>query len=445
MLNPADVLKIKYEFIRKVGLFLGKRTYLADTCYEELIPYFSDAVQTEIFTDCLEYSDECLLTSKADKYDDPPEDVLPVSCNDQISISLSKTSTSCTATSFARNDVGGIQPKIVIYNDEIIHDAVIDLGVTESCIKGGGEQTEEVRVGCTGDPESCDDLARIGAYTGVGFGALPLLYPAGYVKTIRFYFGKVGSQYQMDIDVSPSNVPTWTACGGCNPVNAAHLYFSATPANYTVAWETLMANIAETLGAETEPRFEVFGAGVNASWNYWGRIKHNPDSAGPHWMGINKYDSRFTINDGTTDFQFNNTAVLINQTSFLSQTVEFTTSCGTVEVTGNSNAGGSGTLAGDTNYITLQFVSSYLPLNITTTIIGDTTCTITTVTATYNTTSLIDTIEWLDPSDVVIASTSPLTYISGDHTFTTTTNETGEFTFRVTLDNGCIDSSTITV
>lgn len=433
MLQPADVLKIKCKFVEKMVSFLNKRKYEIDACYCDVLPYFADAQLATVFADaeCLDHDDECLLNKKAAKYSDQPE-LNPgiVSCSDQVDITLTQSSASCSTSTVVKNSTGQAYPKIVLYNDELYHDAVLNIELTDC---DGTTQVEQIRCGCTGTPEVCTDANRVSGLMTFTLTTPATTYPGGYINTIRLYetdSNGVLINSPMDLDISPSNVGTWNACGTCTTVNAADLYFSS--GNYATAWVNLMENISKTLYAG-DVNLDASIITGSSLWLYQYRIKHNPSS---EWLGPNRNDFFVKIYNGTTLVNPSAALLPFTQGSFLHQEIDFDVDCGTITATADSFAGGGATAGPLANFNYLQFLTQDIPLPISVSSSGDTSCTLVTLTAVYDTDQTVSSVEWLDPLLSTISTTTTAKVNSDD---------TGEYTFQVTLENGCVVSDTITV
>lgn len=435
MLAPADVLSVKCKFVEKMKKFLEKRKSQVDVCYCEVLPYFADAqLATTLYdADCLDIEDECALEVKADKYGPQPDTSTPteIPCSAQATISITSTTDSCATVASVSDPVyGSVYPLINLTADSIYHDGIINLNVS-GC---DGKQTVSVRTGCTGDPEVCTDSQRVAGDMTFILTNPATTYPGGYIKTLRLYetnSNGVIINSPIDLDVSPANVGTWNACGTCSAVNGADLYFSS--GNYKTAWLQLMQNISRTRysGADN------IAADLTQSsvWLYRYKIKHLPSS---EWLGPNRNDFKVTVyNSDKGSYQVATTTVVpFTQGSFLSQTVDFDTTCGTVTASANSFAGGGATLSQYANFNFINFLTNTIPLPITAGISGATTCSTATLTASYSTTYAVDSVEWRDPSNTLISNTT---------TAVINTAVTGTYTFKLILDNGCEITDTIII
>lgn len=210
MLLPADVLSLKCEFVKQTVKFLRRRESEVELCYHPLLKYFADAQLASMLydADCLDTEDICRLEKKADKYGAQPElNPGTVVCADQVDINLAKTLVECASTVEVVNGSGLAFPTIVLYNDSLYHDAILDVKVTD-CLSGS-VQTEQIRVGCSGDPESCNDDHRVSGYMTFLLTNPTSAYPGGYIQTLRLYATDANGllvNSALDLDVSPSNV-----------------------------------------------------------------------------------------------------------------------------------------------------------------------------------------------------------------------------------------------
>jgi hypothetical protein len=154
-------------------------------------------------------------------------------------------------------------------------------------------------------------------------------------------------------------------------------------------------------------------------------------------MGPNKDDFLVNVYNGSTVISAVTSTSSIPQASFLHQEIDFDVNCGTLTATADSFIGSAATPATNTNFNYLQFLTQdiiSLPISVSST--GDAPCSLATLTATYTADSTISSIEWRDPSNTLIGTTS-VVYIN--------TTESGTYTFKVILANGCVLSDTIIV
>ena len=172
----------------------------------------------------------------------------------------------------------------------------------------------------------------------------------------------------------------------------------------------------------------------NGNWYYYFYAKHNPSGV---WIGPNRNDFWMTVFDGTSNVLTYTTVLPFTQGSFLHQEVEFEVPCGTVTASADSFAGGAATAGPLANFNYLQFTTqdiTALPITVTTA--GDTSCDLITLTAVYDTAQSVSSIEWRDPLNNTISTTTVVRVPS---------TETGTYTFRVELSNGCIATKTINI
>jgi hypothetical protein len=210
MLQAADVLKIKCKFVEQMLKFLNKRKYELDACYCDVLPYFADAQLASTFyvAECLDHEDECRLQKKANDYSGQPElnpDI--TECAAQGTIALAKVVATCTPSVVVKNISGQSFPRIVLYNNSLYHDAFINIEVTD-CLTST-PQIEEIRCGCVGTPEVCNDDHRVSAFMRFILNNANTAYPGGYINTLRLYqtdSSGVLVNTPIDLDVSPANV-----------------------------------------------------------------------------------------------------------------------------------------------------------------------------------------------------------------------------------------------
>lgn len=256
MLAPADVLNIKCEFVNKVLAYLSKRRYAVNVCPCTLYPYYARYAKVAIIdNDCLDYDDECAITS-ATKY----EHVAVVctsstDCNAQVTITLSQEETSCTQVAGLSKTIptgvnsltSSASATTILTNNSQYVNAYIYLGATSSGTCGSNVGSTTVNGGCTSS--GCSDDHKFIHWFGMS--SVTAVPYNTYIKTLRVYTTDVtGSlSYSIDLDLDPTTSPYYvddiTDCPGCSTVLSNEVQFGN--ANFSDAFETLMDNVSIAL------------------------------------------------------------------------------------------------------------------------------------------------------------------------------------------------------
>lgn len=440
-LLDADVLKLQCKFVNKVLNDIKRRKYNIDVDLEDIYTYYTDYALSSFLIDCLEYEDECVLTSTANKYDDEPDDVVVTTpCNTQGALTLSSTSTPCAYTTYLSTELGvSAFPRFTLIPDSLKHPGYITLNAT-GC---EGTFTNEIETGCIYGGGCDPDFWNFGASAVATAYQIAGKYPSGFLTSIRLYEtdeNGIPSTTPLDIDLTPANIAQWTSCPSCLAVNAADLLFGA--ADFKDALNTLLENVSRTLYDDVFIDFNVHKRDLISnpgSLQFYTSIKHQP--AG-RWMCINKDDARITYDKGGSDgvitkiFQPNYEAVTGTKTAAMYEEVTVPTICGDMDIiVRNTNLTGiypSVNSAATSFYnIVLSDPTSVVPVSIQ----GDTTidCTEYELTAVFDVDSA-STYAWTNSSDVEVSEQT---------SFTTSTSDT--YTFTLTLTNGCVVTQQITV
>jgi hypothetical protein len=170
-------------------------------------------------------------------------------------------------------------------------------------------------------------------------------------------------------------------------------------------------------------------------WLYQFKIKHNPSGI---WFGPNKNDFQVSVYNGNTNSTSIATATVsaFTQGSFLHQELDFDVSCGVVTGTADSFAGGGATAGPLANFNYLQFLTQDLPLPISFSLSGDSSCTLASLIGTYTTQETVASVQWEYPLNTIISTDSAILI---------NTLDVGDYIFRVILANGCEITETITI
>lgn len=433
----ADVLKIKCEFVTKVISFLKTRRYVIDTCYKSIISYYSDMILVTKLIDCISSEDECDLTFKANHYggQDPLNpDITP--CNDQATIVLSSSITSCNGTYSAVNTLdGGNLPIVILNNNSLLHDAGLNLQL-KTC---GTTYSTPVICGCSGHPQVCVDVNRLKFWRTFTLNNVNSTYAGYYIKKLNLGYTNSSGVYagSVDLNIAPSNIAAWTGCGSCEAIIGSDLILPSLSTNntaYKTAWEKLMRNVGRVLGFSLEGTLAIYTIG-SSQYEYDFAIKHNPNAA---WAGIYQPTFSYTISNGVLD-QVYNTSQRLGQVTFLSQSAAFSTPCGSVTIKGDSFAGATAAISNTSNFNKVVLSNPALPLPITVSVTsGVASCSIVTLSAAITTLNAISSVQWVEDLTSTIIGTTNTIQVPAPVTLS-------DYTFTIILTNGCHISKTISV
>lgn len=442
MLNPADVLKIKCNFVSEVLRFLNKRKYVIDVCPCILYPYYGEHGLTSVVdSDCLSYTNECVLLDN--KYSTPTECEATLSeCDDQLAIALTTTTSPCTLLAYTLNrSNGSTYPTMFTTDDSIYVNGTLSLKLvaTGDCtvdidyvtIYGGASS-----LGTSDDYKSTCALGHYSPYT--SFKGTT----ASYVKSLRVYetdeFGVlINTPIDLDLDPSTSIYYADTVdCPGCTALLPSEVELG--DPNFTTNFETLMDNVS--IARYGSPGFHNISATFFSSSNVY-RVfsiaKHNPAS---YHFGIHRPNGNLWIKDPATNKDYiqginyfsTGSVKFYYDSSNFSPDPDIYDCADITPIIGNQNSAPQyDTSAYSFNYI--AFTSPYGTKQINVTSQSTASCSITLLTATYDET-LVTSVEWLDPSDMVISTSATAAAVNP-----------GVYTFNATLLNGCIATSTITI
>lgn len=433
-MTNADVVKLGCEFARQMKLFITRSKYIAEPCLDEILYYFSKYKLSTTLADCLTYEDECELSKIASHIaDEPTVDPTITECGDQATITLSKSSTACTYTVSLENLAGiaSAFPTLVLEEDTVYQAAQIKVKAT-GC---GDIAYDTVITGCknitNGSSPVCAETYKFSLNIYYNIEG-PHKNTTGYIKTIRLYAtdsNGVLINTPIDVDVSPSNLATWTGCGLCSGINPTDLYFGS--ANWASAFKELLDNVIYTLNGALDALWLVSSGPAYISIG--NTVKNAPAS---EWYGINKNDFRVQwVNDLAaviTVTSPNSTGYTITQ-SYMADEFTITTDCGDLTGRAVMNAG-KPAYSAMSNFNELITTNLELDKAVSIVNLDSPSCTITTLTASF-TSSVSDPIYyWTNSDDDVISDE-----------LTVTVTEAGEYTFTVVVGEGCVSQNSITV
>jgi len=252
MLTPADVLKIKCEFVNKVLEILTARKYKVDVCTCELKSYYIDALLVDKLypAECLEFVDHCRLEKLADSY---PEVVActatTVECTNQADITLAATTVTCTHTATLRSSNNTAYPDVFTTDNSQYVNGSIGMYAQGVGVCANAEQSVTVTGGCTssGCSNSHKAILKRGFQSDSSFNG----DDDAFIKTLRVYktdaLGTLDPT-PIDLDLDPATsvyLADTIDCPGCTAILASELYISDT--NFESTFVTLMNNVSLAL------------------------------------------------------------------------------------------------------------------------------------------------------------------------------------------------------
>ena len=436
MIQTADVTKLACHFIDNVKLYIKRRKYQITPCVDELYASFKNYKLATSLADCLEHEDECALTNIT--ADLTVAECTPTikSCDDVLTVTLSKSSSTCNTTVKRQklNGINSVFPDVVLVNNSIYQQAKINVVVTD-CSE---TQTVTIESGCkelSGGSIQCLDSYKYSQnITYVIDG--PQAHSTGYIKKLRVYktdSSGILDPTPIDLNLAPSNLAAWVACGTCSGISAADLYFGS--ANWANAFLTLLENVVRTLEGSLLASW-LQPSKLSTSIAFGNRIKHNPSG---EWYGINDQDfyMEWVDNSNITYTITSPSSTSYTQTKhYFAENFSISTVCGNVtgRVVGDANGAvtSSNIAQLNFNYIGLSTTQISLPVSINDLVIP--TCTKTVLTATISSPDDILTMAWYDPEDNFIGEEASISV-----------TESGEYTFAYSTIGGCELSQTITV
>lgn len=433
-MTTADVTKLSCEFVRKVKLYITQSKYIAEPCMDDIQYYFSKYKLATTLADCLTHEDECDLSIIASTIVSEP--VIPpviVSCDGLVDITLTKSTVPCVYTTTLQklSGVASAYPDIVLSEDDVTQSAFINV-VTSGC---GDFDSASIESGCKNITNNsspvCAEVYKFELNIYFNLNGLQN-HPTGYIKTLRIYQTDSSGDLintPIDLNLSPSNLSAWVACGLCSGISAAELRFGHP--NWASAFKELLDNVVYTLQGSLDARWVVsFGTNYISIGN---TVKHNPAS---EWYGINKDDFKVEwVNDSgiTLKILSPSSTAYIQSPSYMAQDFTLNVTCGEINGRVVMN-GGLASYSTNSNFNYLELTSTELSKPASIVNLDSPTCNKTALTASYATDAEIILAEWLDPSD---------DFISEDLSIIVT--EPGEYTFTALIGEGCSASETITV
>lgn len=441
MLTDADVLKINCEFVAQVKKYLASRPYIAEPSIDCLLPYFKYVGLASI-KDCLDYDTLCTLLNAANSFNEVVAECPPITtpCPDQIPLSLSYTTNTCTET-YSLNGYPNDTAFMECYttpNSPYVN-AKIKVKGTNSC---GSTQNQIFYGGCVNN--NCNDYDQ-SSITYMGGGAAWLygtdsIDGGSYFTDIYLKVGiNNGDVWDVDFFVHPYSSPyiNYAVNGGVN-IPPADLLFGS--ANFSTAFANLMNNLSIALyGVPGKHRLSAVYTDSNKSITVFCNPFHEPENN--EFFGFDfGFFKAFVFNPNTGSLKaftqtqgFNSSAIRIKHD------VTNISACGNnIQYTLGNSSGSSSFIypsydqnATKFNKIVLATPASSNSVALTGT--TNTSCTSYTLTATYTP----------NPNIVVAYWTDGNTVISTENT--TTVTEPGTYTFIIETFNVCTISDSITI
>ena len=428
MLQTADVLNLKCKFVSSVIESINSAKSVLRQNLNKVISDYSDFMLSFYLKDCLTYDHECkLLDQRFSSLPDCSTTVTP--CGDQDTLVLTSNSYPCIVFFQTKNLYDTSRyPTLSLISNSILQTAQI--GVTTPILSNSCNALVTnyvVDAGCqTG---TCSDtfLTKVGINS---FLQNVASLPDSYVTTMRLYTTDAtgANPIPLNVDLRPSNLSTWTACGGCLPITASDLEFDS--GNFEFAFDNLLENVSRTLYGANYSSFVIQSIPAFNGFRIASDVKHNPSS---RYIGINKSDYNITYYNSLLSSEVSVTDTTISQqATYFDEDITISTPCGDVDRTISSGTTGF-TFPLNSTTTNFNFIGLASP-NSTTPFIqqGYVQCANILLTATFTNTAA--SMEWKNEADEVLSTT-----------YTIVVTEEGVYTFTLTTDKGCVFTKTITV
>lgn len=438
MLNPADVLKIKCNFAKKVLAYITKRKYVANVCPCVLYPYYSEYGQVAVVNEsCLEYEQECALNSN--KYDDPTDCTdQTTSCANQLDITTTLTGRSCTLTAVVDNLVNGTAyPNMSLNADSSIITGTNYIKVTQT----GDCASDATYSTLNGGTTSGGTAEEHKATFSFGFNSLNSFNGSdeSYIKVLRVYkTDSLGTLVNtpINLDLDPSTSPYYSdnlLCPGCATITASEVEIG--DSNFGDNFTLLMNNVSLSLFSTTDAQY-ITAASDGSNYQLYCKALNQPAS---YLFGINSADPYVMLYDPVSGSSFIQNKINAYYTtpsrfyaSFSYAADDTLYECADltpVTVADQWSLPSVSTGSTSFNKITLNSPFGMQPLSITTA--STVTCSIDVLKALYDTTN-VDEVWWTDPGDAIISTSS-----------SAVAQDDGVYTFHVNLINGCSTTKTV--
>jgi hypothetical protein len=428
MITQQTVDQLATKFVQDVISYHNTKKYVVNTditcVYDSLFNYLSGL--NLLSTNCEDYELECELNnSVTGDYVFTPT-VAEIPCNDQLSVTFSRSTTNCSNTVTIQNTLDqGPRPDFYTVNNSIYIESKINL-VSSVC---NVPNTTTINGGCKST--GCSNSYK----AGVNFiwrNNTQVYSTNSYISEMMVYetdsMGDIVNN-PITLDLNPATSPYYSGAGLTTLV-LNDVKFSNT--NWVNNMQTLMNNVS-IYRYNTSNRFYLTFAKVNENGSFkrisvTSRSIHKPSDT---TFGLNKQNGYIKIFDITADaystITNQNVSKQILFSSFYNSST-ISTICGNltplvsgdtaVDVSSNSNF----------NNIILNSSIGYINVGLTGT--TSLSCITNTIKAIYNTSNVLS-VEWRNPSNVLISTTDSCTLT----TF-------GTYTFKATLLNGCVITRT---
>lgn len=416
MLDAQDVINIKCKFVHEVITYFTKSKYYINTCADTSIEYLLNLMMIDIPNTCTDAQLQCILDEAAVNLSAPSGNIVTYTCDGQISLNLSSTRVvaNYTASLSSPSNVNLTFPELKLTDNTLDFPVTVNSVIRED-----------------GLPKS----TNTSTYTHIRFGTTvkipkPITPSAAYISLITIKAVNGVNLFSIGVDTSPTS-PYLN--GPVHTISPSLLYFNAaTPGNLWDTYIKVLENAAETFMGEANL---ILGTGYvlpDGSRELVTYIKNNPTK----WLGFDKSSLLITYFDGVKFINVGDSTISSTLVSpaWTNATHNYSGKCGTVTTTisGSLNLDINQSLSkfnkiyavdgGNTIYTTKpSFVLS-----------GSTSCSSYTAIADVVTSGTISTTVWRDSSNNIVSNTKTLV-----------TPTTGNYTFTVTLTNGCSASDTI--
>lgn len=437
MLNPADVLKIKCNFVNKVLALINKRKYVASVCPCVLYPSYGEYAQVSVVDpECLSIEQECALNNT--NYDAIPScEPVILDCDNQLDITTTIVGKSCAVAISMDNKVDGTAYPIMSTSAGsplITGTTYIKFLQSGDC--GANLDYDTVLSGTTSSGTS-DSYQSTYSF---GFNSLNTFHGSNqsYISILRVYqTDSLGTLVNtpINLDLDPSTSPYYSDnvdCPSCSALLSTDVEIGNP--DFSTNFSILMDNVSIALLGDPGLHYITASSGGN-DYRVYCKAVQNPTT---QMFGINNSDAYILVTDGasgTNYVQTKTNASLLTPARFYHESSYDLTDpvyeCAGIDpiiINDQWTLPNVNTSATSFNKIVLNNSFGTKTINITSG--SSSSCGIDVLKALYDDT-LVEAVDWRDPSTSVISETS---------TAIPTIN--GEYVFRAYLTNGCVASKT---
>lgn len=438
-LAPADVANHRCRFAYELYTYLSCRNYRLDCCLDEAIEAYRKFKLAQ--KDCeLDDTTLCALANYrlATKEASCQTNV---SCENQGTITIRGGSSTTVYTPTIINEnfdalapLFSAQPQVVLVPNSITQDAEITVGVIDQdyvIVDQDTFSTGSSKVGASvvvspsysmklGMEQNIDNISALSG---------------AYIQTIRIYYTDSIGQYVpnqfWDIDVSPTT--PYRICGTCNPVAVPDLYL--TSANWADSMKIMVDNAVRALTGAVNIDFSPAKYGNIDRVRFRSWVKHKPNSI---WCGIQSSDMRVTYFDGVKSQTVTTTSDgygLANGVGTMYGKLTYTSPCATtkdVEIANTQLTLPVQPYSNKFNEIVLYDTKTNGSVSIVST--TSISCTTSSYTASVTSNHVVTSPRWTNNEGVVIGTG-----------YTISISTPGTYTFKATLDTGCVIEKSFTV